>query len=141
MGSQSGRDRQSKNTTVIDYSTPNLSQITSLDPALCSCLGMSRRRATGGLLILLLLFSEVPAKETTVKKEDHKGNGVASVLHDIHRCRRSTEFLDARSQSLQEKERAGAATNGDFRRERRSPTVDLWHAIRDGFLPPDSSLN
>ena len=104
---------------------------------------MSRRRAIGGLLILLLLqSSHVPAKETTVEKEDHKGNDVAtSVLHDIHRCRRSTEFLDARSQSLQEKERAGAATNGDFRRERRSPTVDLWHAIRDGFIPPDSSLN
>ncbi len=96
---------------------------------------MSRRRAIGGLLILLLLFSEVPAKETSVEKEDHIDNDVAtSVLHDIQRCRRSTEFLDAPSQSLQGKERAGAAVNGDFRRERRSPTVDLWHAIRDGFL-------
>jgi hypothetical protein len=104
---------------------------------------MSRRRAIGGLFILLLLSPEVPAKETTVEKEGHKGNDVAtSVLHDIHRCRRSREFLDAPSQSLQGKERPGAAVNGDFRRrERRSPTVDLWHAIRDGFLPPNSSLN
>jgi hypothetical protein len=103
---------------------------------------MSRRRAIGGLLILLLLFSEVPAKETSVEKEDHIDNDVAtSVLHDILRSRQSTEFLDAPSQSLQGNERAGAAVKADFRRERRSPTVDLWHAIRDGFLPPDSSLN
>jgi hypothetical protein len=103
---------------------------------------MSRSRAIGGLLILLLLFSEIPAKETTVEKEDHKGNDVAtSVLHVIHKCRQSTEFLDAPSQSLQGKDRAGAAVKGDFRRERRSPTVDLWHAFRDGFLPPDFSLN
>jgi hypothetical protein len=121
------------------YRSHELSKITPV-----SCSGMSKCRAIGGLLILLLLeSSHVPAKETTVEKEDHKGNDVAtSVLHDIHRCRRSTEFLDAPSQSLQGKERAGAAAYGDFRRrERRSPTVDLWHAIRDGFLPPDSSLN
>jgi hypothetical protein len=107
-------------------------------------IGMSRRRAIGCLLILLLLLSSaVPAKETPVEKEDHKGNDVAtSVLHDIHRCRRSTDFLDAPSQSLQGKERAGAAVNSDFRRrERRSPTVDLWHTIRDGFLLPGSSRN
>jgi hypothetical protein len=99
-----------------------------------------RRRALGGLFILLLLSSHVPAKETTVEKEDHKGNDVAtSVLHDIHRRRRSREYVDAPSQSLQGEERA--AVNGDFRRERRSPTVDLWHAIRDGFLPQDYSQN
>jgi hypothetical protein len=105
---------------------------------------MSKCRAIGGLLILLLLLqsSHVPAKETQVEKEDHKGNDVAtSVLHDIHRYRRSTEFVDASSTGLQGGKDERAAANGDFKRERRSPAMGhLRDAIRDGYLPTVSSL-
>jgi hypothetical protein len=118
------------------YRSHELSKITPV-----SCSGMSKCRATGGLLILLLLqSSHVPAKETPVEKEDHKGNDVAtSVLHDIHRYRRSTEFVDASSTGLHGGKEERAAANGDFKRERRSPGL-LRDAIRDGYLPTVSSL-
>jgi hypothetical protein len=90
---------------------------------------MSKCRAIGGLLILLLLqSSHVPAKEIPVAKEDHKGNDVAtSVLHDIHRYRQSTEFVDASSTGLQggKGERRKGLLRTVTSREREDPLLSV----------------